>query len=58
MTQAQRNEAIAKLVAAGWRRLYSVMHDGDKSNLKYGSVYVTVGGLFYLNDKTFSKLPV
>lgn len=58
MTQAQRNEAIQKLMAAGWQKLYSVMHDGDKSNLKYGSVYVKVGGLFYLNNQTFNQIPV
>lgn len=58
MNFQQRNQAIAQLKAAGWHKLCSVMHDGDKSNLKYGTLWTNNVGVFYFNDKTISNLPV
>lgn len=58
MTYQERNQAIGKLKAAGWTKLCSVMHDGDKSNMKYGTLWTSAKGQFYFNDQTFRNLPV
>jgi len=51
------NEDKAKLVAAGWEHIATVM-SGDKGDKQYGLLFTRNGERFYYNIETWDSLPI
>lgn len=58
-TQREFNEVAAKLVAAGWELVGTVMVDDAKKPgvTNFGRLFTKNGERFYLNYKTITSLP-
>ena len=55
-TKEASKSGKAKLVAAGWTNVMTLMSDSDDG--KYGVMFTRNGETFWFNKETFHNLPV